>query len=301
MNTVEKLGLGGGMVRENVETDKLDLSPNVVVTDSDAPGSEALDSSLADPVLAAPGLTEPVLAETPQSLQSYYPKAEVIAIETVNGLEQALDDYDPSVLKRHLPSLVLVVIGPMSAVPEKKILQLLARLMHSPSVPELEPSRVLPNIVLLAVSLSLLRQISYAINAYEGGFVALRHPCQLAEVVEHVLLAQAGLVHLPEEMTHEFDRTWLEVLKLKFQEGLSDSAIARQLGVNDLAIRHYWRRIQQALTVSDDPDKDQHIQIEQAARDAELIYNKVVSLKKASFAAKKEGSDDKTTSAKVVS
>ncbi|MBX2862220.1 MAG: hypothetical protein KTR27_01580 [Leptolyngbyaceae cyanobacterium MAG.088] len=281
------------MVRKNPEADKLDLSPNVVVTGSEAPDSEVPDS---DPVLA-----DPSLAATPQSLKSYYSKAEVIAIETANCLEQALDEYESSVLKRHLPGLVLVVLRSVCSVSDEKILQLFTRLMHSPSVPELLPNQALPHIVLLAPDLSPLRQIICAINAYEGGFVALCHPCQLAEVVAHVPLARAGLVHFPEEMTHGFDRTWLEVLKLKFEEGLSDGAIARRLGVSDRAICHYWRRIQRALNVSDDPDKDQHIQIEQAAREAELIYNKVVSLKKASFAAKKEGSGGKMTSAKVVS
>ncbi|MEM9090121.1 MAG: hypothetical protein AAGC93_15385 [Cyanobacteria bacterium P01_F01_bin.53] len=289
------------MVQNDIETDKPCLPPHVVVTDLEAPDLGAPDSPMTAPILA-----DPSLAATFQSLQSYYSKAEVIAIETANCLEQAIDDYESSVLKRHLPDLILVVLGSVCSETDEKIQQLLIRLMHSPSMPKHLPNPVTPNlgtpnIVLLAHDLSPLRQIICAINAYEGGFVALRYPCQLAEVVEHVPLAQAGLVHFPEEMTHEFDRTWLEVLKLKFQEGLSDSAIARRLDVSDRAIRHYWRRIQQALNVSDDPDKDQHIQIEQAAREAELIYNKVVSLRKASFAAKKEGSGNKTTSAKVVS
>ncbi|MEH1947249.1 MAG: hypothetical protein V7K77_09855 [Nostoc sp.] len=37
----------------------------------------------------------------------------------------------------------------------------------------------------------------------------------------------------------EFDRKWLEVLTLKYQEGLTDKAIAHKMLVSDRTVRNY--------------------------------------------------------------
>ncbi|MEO0936099.1 MAG: DNA-binding response regulator, partial [Cyanobacteria bacterium J06641_2] len=69
----------------------------------------------------------------------------------------------------------------------------------------------------------------------------------------------------------EFDRKWLEVLTLKYQEGLSDKAIAKRMSITDRTVRNYWIRIQDALGVFDNPDEDLRVQIEIAARKSGLI------------------------------
>lgn len=72
--------------------------------------------------------------------------------------------------------------------------------------------------------------------------------------------------------THpEFDRKWLRVIQLKYQEGLSDRAIAQELGVSDRTVRNYWVRIQDTLGVVDDPNQDLRIQIQIAARRMGLL------------------------------
>jgi len=77
---------------------------------------------------------------------------------------------------------------------------------------------------------------------------------------------------LPEVRSRpEFDRKWLEVLTLKFQEGLTDKAIAERMAVSDRTVRNYWIRLQDALGVYDQPNKDLRIQIEIEARKIGLI------------------------------
>jgi DNA-binding NarL/FixJ family response regulator len=78
---------------------------------------------------------------------------------------------------------------------------------------------------------------------------------------------------LPPELRSrpEFDRKWLEVLTLKFQEGLTDKAIAERMAVSDRTVRNYWIRLQDALGVYDKPDKELRIQIEIEARKIGLI------------------------------
>ncbi len=69
----------------------------------------------------------------------------------------------------------------------------------------------------------------------------------------------------------EFDRRWLEVLKLRFKEGFTDKAIAKRMKISDRTVRNYWIRIQDTLNVFDEPDKDLRIQVEIAARKIGLI------------------------------
>ena len=72
-------------------------------------------------------------------------------------------------------------------------------------------------------------------------------------------------------MRSEFDCKWLKVLKLKYQEGLSDKAIAKLMGISDRTIRNYWIKIQDWLGICDHPDQDLRVHIQLAARKAGLI------------------------------
>ena len=61
------------------------------------------------------------------------------------------------------------------------------------------------------------------------------------------------------------------MLHLRFEEGLTDKAIAKRMGTSDRTIRNYWIRIQDALLIGDDPDRDLRVQIELEARRIGLI------------------------------
>ena len=69
----------------------------------------------------------------------------------------------------------------------------------------------------------------------------------------------------------KFEPRWLELLRLRFEHGYNDRAIALKMGVTDRTIRNYWKRIQEALNIDDDPDKDIKVQIELKAREIGLI------------------------------
>ncbi|MEO1183387.1 MAG: DNA-binding response regulator, partial [Cyanobacteria bacterium J06636_27] len=95
----------------------------------------------------------------------------------------------------------------------------------------------------------------------------------LTEMLKFIDIVQRGSIYLPKEVRSrpEFDRKWLEVLTLKYQEGLSDKAIAKRMSITDRTVRNYWIRIQDALGVFDNPDEDLRVQIEIAARKSGLI------------------------------
>ena len=127
--------------------------------------------------------------------------------------------------------------------------------------------------MVLSINTRPLIRLKSAINAYQGGFVALNKSATLQDILNAVDIALRGSIYLPPEVRSrpEFDQRWLQVLTLKYEEGLSDRAIAQAMGISDRTVRNYWSRIQDALNVYDDPQRDLRMQIQQAARKAGLV------------------------------
>ena len=69
----------------------------------------------------------------------------------------------------------------------------------------------------------------------------------------------------------EFDPQWLELLRLRFEHGYNDLAIAKKMGLTDRTIRNYWARIRHALNISNHPDEDVKVLIQLKARQLGLI------------------------------
>lgn len=203
---------------------------------------------------------EAILEGTVPALQTKYPTVEILTAKCQQEAEQRVQQYRPEfvIVDLSLPE------SPATAPATEVGIQLLELLMHS------NPA---PNIMVLSTNIKPLVRLKSAINGYEGGFVALDKSLPIREMLKYVDLALRGSVYLPSEVRSrpEFDRRWLEVLTLKYQEGLSDRAIAERMGISDRTIRNYWVRIQDALNVYDHPHQDLRIQIQMAARKAGLI------------------------------
>ncbi|HEY9616290.1 MAG TPA: response regulator transcription factor [Microcoleaceae cyanobacterium] len=203
---------------------------------------------------------EAILEGTVPALKRTYPAADVLTAQDLQTAQTQLKYYHP----------MLIVLD--LSLPEKP---------HTSASPEvgirflkaLIESRLAPNIVVLSTNIKPLVQLKPMINAYEGGFAAMDKSLPIREMLRLVDFALRGSIYLPPELRArpEFDRRWLEVLTLKFQEGLTDKAIAERMQVSDRTVRNYWIRLQDALGVYDEPDKDLRIQIEIAARKLGLL------------------------------
>jgi DNA-binding NarL/FixJ family response regulator len=134
-------------------------------------------------------------------------------------------------------------------------------------------STLAPNLVVLSTNVRPLVRLKPMINAYEGGFAAMDKSLPIKEMLRLIDVVLRGSIYLSPELRSrpEFDRKWLEVLKLKFQEGLTDKAIAEKMKVSDRTVRNYWIRLQDALGVCEEPGKELRIQMEIAARKIGLI------------------------------
>jgi DNA-binding NarL/FixJ family response regulator len=204
---------------------------------------------------------EAILAGTVPVLQLAYPRAEVLTAPDVQQARQKLGLRSPDliVLDLSLPE------QPNTPASSEVGLQFLRAIMEGP---------IAPNILVLSTNIQPLVQLKPMINAYEGGFAAMDKALPIQEMLRLVDFALRGSIYLPPQLRSrtEFDPKWLEVLTLKFQEGLTDKAIAQRMQVSDRTIRNYWIRLQDALGVYDEPGKELRIQVELAARKIGLIH-----------------------------
>ncbi|MCC5632170.1 response regulator [Nostoc sphaeroides CHAB 2801] len=156
---------------------------------------------------------EAILQGTIPALKEKYPEAEILAAQDAQTAYQQFE--------RHHPDLLIVDL----CLPEKPQgqaqievgMQLLKSLMSSP---------LAPNLVVLSTNVKPLVRLKPIINTYEGGFAAMDKSLPFREMLKLVDLALRGSIYLSSELRSrpEFDRKWLEVLTLKYQEGLTDKA-----------------------------------------------------------------------------
>lgn len=202
---------------------------------------------------------EAILEGTVPALKRTYPSSEILTAQDVQTAQMQLN-YHPTlvVIDLSLPAKPYALASPEVGM------QFLKTIVES---------KLAPNILVLSTNIKPLIQLKPMINSYEGGFAAMDKSLPIQEMLRLTDIALRGSIYLPPQLRSrsEFDRKWLEVLTLKFQEGLTDKAIAERMQLSDHTIRNYWVRIQDALGVYDEPDKELRIQIEIAARKLGLI------------------------------
>ncbi|MBD2451774.1 response regulator transcription factor [Nostoc sp. FACHB-152] len=203
---------------------------------------------------------EAILQGTIPALQEKYPQAEILAAQDAQTAYQQFEHYHPDLL---IVDLCLPE-KPQAPAQIEVGIQLIRTLMSSP---------LAPSLVVLSTNIKPLVRLKPIINAYEGGFAAMDKSLPIREMLKFIDLALRGSIYLSSELRSrpEFDRKWIEVLKLKYEEGLTDKAIAQRMNLSDRTVRNYWIRLQDALGIYDEPGKELRIQIEIAARKIGLI------------------------------
>lgn len=203
---------------------------------------------------------ETVLQGTLPALRDKYRNAEILTAQDRQNAQKIVQRYtaDLIILDLSIPDKLN-----SSASPEVGIQFLKALMNSSPA----------PNIMVLSVNVKPLVRLKPLINTYEGGFAAMDKSLPIKEMLKLIDMSLRGSIYLPSQVRSrpEFERKWLELLKLKFQQGLTDKAIAATMAVSDRTVRNYWLRIQDALEIYYEPDKDVQVQIELEARKIGLL------------------------------
>ncbi|MCC5600726.1 response regulator transcription factor [Nostoc favosum] len=121
-----------------------------------------------------------------------------------------------------------------------------------------------------------LIRIKHEIDNHQGGFAIADKGLPESEMLMRVNLALHGATHTKDIKTGiELKPEWLEVLRLAFEESLTDKAIAERMYKSERAVRTYWTKIQDVLGVYPEDckqgGKNMRIQTEVRSREEGLI------------------------------
>lgn len=121
-----------------------------------------------------------------------------------------------------------------------------------------------------------LIRIKHEIDNHQGGFAIADKGLPETEMLMRVNLALHGATHTKDIKTGiELKPEWLDVLRLAFEESLTDKAIAERMYKSERAVRTYWTKIQDVLGVYPEDckqyGKNMRIQTEVRSREEGLI------------------------------
>ena len=201
-----------------------------------------------------------VLEGTCGVLQSQYPEAKILSASTADEVEPLIADTKPSLAVMDL------------SIPKKKGeqpktdngLQLLQSVLTA------HPTL---NLVVQSAHAKSLIRLKPVIDAHQAGFTIADKSLSNQEMLIKVDWSLKGLLYTPPEMRTglEIKPEWVTLLKLAFEEGITDRAIAQKMNVSERTVRHYWTRVQDALRVYPDEGVNIRIQTYNKARHYGLI------------------------------
>lgn len=129
------------------------------------------------------------------------------------------------------------------------------------------------NIAILSANVAPLVRLKPQIDNHEGGFTVSDKGWAVEEIIKRINMALEGGRYLPKEMKLrlELRPEWLELLRLAFQEGLTDKMIAKRMGVSEKTVQNYFHKVQDVLEVYLEEGQNLRIQTGLKARAAGLI------------------------------
>jgi DNA-binding NarL/FixJ family response regulator len=129
------------------------------------------------------------------------------------------------------------------------------------------------NIVVQSTYPKSLVRLKPMIDDHEGGFTIADKNLRRDEMLTKLDMAFNGGTYIPKDMKLglEVKPEWLELLRLAYQEGLQDKAIAKAMNISDRTVRNYWTKLQDALGVYPEDNQNLRTQVGIRAREEGLI------------------------------
>ncbi|MEG4217960.1 response regulator transcription factor [Microcoleus sp. Pol14C6] len=128
------------------------------------------------------------------------------------------------------------------------------------------------NLMVQSSNVKALVRIMPEIDNHQGGFTIADKSVAIDTFLTRMEWAIQGLTHTKDLQTDlEVKPEWLEVMRLAFEEGLQDKAIAQTMHKSERMIRHYWSKIQDALSIYPEEGKNMRAQTQIRARKIGLI------------------------------
>ena len=132
------------------------------------------------------------------------------------------------------------------------------------------------NFIVQTSYVKALIRIKHEIDNHQAGFAIVDKVLPENEMLTRVHLVLMGATHTKDIKTGiELKSEWLDVLRLAFEESLTDKSISQKMYKSERAVRTYWTKIQDVLGVYPQEckrsGKNMRIQTEVRAREAGLI------------------------------
>lgn len=200
-----------------------------------------------------------ILNGTLERLNKHYPEARIVTAKTAQEAQEQVE----------MGQLELVIMD--LSLPEKLGktatvevgLQLLQNLMSN--YPHL-------NLMVQSSYVKVLVRLKHSIDSHQGGFTIADKGLSETEMLMRVNWAMQGVTHTKELKNGlEVKPEWLEVLRLAFEEGLQDKAIAKHINVSERMVRHYWTKLQDVLDIYPEDDKNLRVLTLKRSREEGLI------------------------------
>lgn len=132
------------------------------------------------------------------------------------------------------------------------------------------------NFIVQSSFVKALIRIKHDIDNHQGGFAIADKGLPENEILTRVQLAIIGATHTQDIKSGiELKPEWMEVLRMAFEDGLTDKEISNRMYKSERAIRTYWTKVQDVLGVYPEDckqtGKNLRIQTEILAREEGLI------------------------------
>lgn len=183
---------------------------------------------------------ELILNSTISALKKSFPEANLL---TANNAKSASKNI--SVFKPNLVVLDLSIPPSEGGAAKTEVgLKLLRELM--------EYNKFI-NVTILSSHLQRLITLIHSIENHEGGFTVSDKSLSLDEIITRVNWSLKGITHTKEIQNFrsgvELRPEWHEVLKLAFEYGFQDKAIAEKMSISVRTVRLYFSKLQDVLGV----------------------------------------------------
>jgi DNA-binding NarL/FixJ family response regulator len=204
-----------------------------------------------------------ILNGTLDVLNRQYPEANILKAQTA---QETL-----TLLKSQLFDLIMVDLSIPNQPGETAEIDTGIKLLRS--LLKEYPDR---NFMVQTSYVKALIRIKHEIDNHQAGFAIADKGLPEMEMLMRVNLALQGATHTKDIKTGiELKPEWLDVLRLAFEESLTDKAIADRMYKSERAVRTYWTKIQDVLGVYPEDckqsRKNMRIQTEIRSREEGLI------------------------------
>ncbi|MEB3181213.1 MAG: response regulator transcription factor [Nostocaceae cyanobacterium] len=200
-----------------------------------------------------------LLNGTVSLVSEHLPSAEIFSAQTV---QEALVQASEQSLDLVIADLSIPKTSGITAQVDCG-LDLLSQLMQD--YPQL-------NLMVQSSNIKALVRIMPEIDAHQGGFTILDKSLPVETFITRMEWTMQGLTYtkgIQDDL--EVKPEWLEVLRLAFEEGLQDKAIAQAMHKSERMIRHYWTKIQDALEIYPEEGKNIRALTQIRAREKGLL------------------------------